>query len=397
MTSSDSLPHNFVEWNKEWNLFQSSTQGHLMHSGSEFTLYDFLRLRVIHRLGGRHHGSIDQLHRDHTHVFPQPLIDQARTALNHQDVLDLKKILPDKKAILEWKQKGFIPSGRLAIGLELLYLITTRTRASGGVAGESSAPKVLLSPPNTRSRGKNIQAPTSPLARLSIQEVEDPYTPIGQKSRDVPTYDETPAQETPGSPPNTEIRRIEYDHQRASFVSGDEQTVNACLISLLMGVSHYLRIMGRIHFDRTAFRILKPNGEPIYTARVDGILRAANGRIQGFMEVKPYIRGLSGEIRMQEAAQMAAFIYETTKGRGRTTGPMKSWMISMDANQAFITIATYNYHYIEFLREGIPLDAGLGKDDFMIMEEYGPYDLHSYFGGLIQFFRHACVLILSGN
>ena len=67
----------------------------------------------------------------------------------------------------------------------------------------------------------------------------------------------------------------------------------------------------------------------------------------------------------------------------------------MGAFQAFITIATYSQRYIEFLRDGIPANISPEEDTFMTMEEYGPFDLRVYKGGLNLFLQYVSVLMLN--
>ena len=75
------------------------------------------------------------------------------------------------------------------------------------------------------------------------------------------------------------------ERERATFKTGDEQTVNACLIDLLKSVTAVCGLSRSAHFDRKAFR-LGPKANPLYKAHVDGLLMIDDA-IKGLMEIKP--------------------------------------------------------------------------------------------------------------
>lgn len=49
----------------------------------------------------------------------------------------------------------------------------------------------------------------------------------------------------------------------------------------------------------------------------------------------------------------------------------KRWMVSMGGHQGYITVATYDKRYVDFLYD----EPQSGNLSFMLMEEYGPFDL----------------------
>ena len=115
---------------------------------------------------------------------------------------------------------------------------------------------------------------------------------------------------------------MDPDHQAASDafnrdtaqLTGDEQTVNTCLVDLIIAVAGMLKSRGRVRLDREPFRVLKKEvtGKHalLYEARVDGIVMEKNlQNIQGFMEVKRDLRLQKKDVRIQEGTQMAAFVY----------------------------------------------------------------------------------------
>ncbi len=69
-------------------------------------------------------------------------------------------------------------------------------------------------------------------------------------------------------------------------------------------------------------------------------------------------------------------------------------MVSLDDYWAHINIATYDSQYVKFLSGGQPSP----DDDFMVMKEYGPFDLRVWTGkhgrGLGLFLQYVGALML---
>ncbi|KAF2229847.1 hypothetical protein EV356DRAFT_510033 [Viridothelium virens] len=163
----------------------------------------------------------------------------------------------------------------------------------------------------TRSAAKSIQAsrgnpqtPTpaekgglsSTLGRLDINAVESPPWP------------------------SAESRMSSYSLQARETAlplapTEDEQIVNTALILFLTAVT--MHFTGKVDWtlERRAFRVRRREGkEKIFEARVDGILRQRSNTnsVLAIVEVKPFERHKYSPIRMQEAAQMAAWICESS-------------------------------------------------------------------------------------
>ena len=49
----------------------------------------------------------------------------------------------------------------------------------------------------------------------------------------------------------------------------------------------------------------------------------------------------------------------------------KRWMVSMGGYEGYITVATYEKNYVDFLYD----EPQKGEPSFMLMQEYGPFDL----------------------
>ncbi len=231
------------------------------------------------------------------------------------------------------------------------------------------------------------------------------------------------------SEPGTDLRRAMFDYERSKFTPGDEQTVNAALVSLIIAFSWLLGHTGRVHHDRARFSIPKDGGTFLYSACVDGlILHLENNKCNAFMEVKRDFRQDNQSVRRQIAAQMAAFIFDQDvvpaeketerenemapkgKGKGKEKGKGKKanakianakikkdeifrkWMISLDGYFAYINIATYDQQYVKFLSGHEPSNP---DDAFMLMTEYGPFDLRTWTRGLESFLKYVGALMVS--
>ena len=107
-----------------------------------------------------------------------------------------------------------------------------------------------------------------------------------------------------------EMDKVRTKSKEKAFQQGDEQTVNACLFSLLQVVSNILGHRNRVHLDRKRMIMKSIEHKELYTARVDGLITSEGDApsVQAFMEVKRSLRLLDIGIRMQEGSQMAAFI-----------------------------------------------------------------------------------------
>lgn len=91
----------------------------------------------------------------------------------------------------------------------------------------------------------------------------------------------------------------------------DEQMVNIALLAYLDALLiHFPYLKVGWTPERRAFTVKDRNTNKIYEARVDGFLRhRLDNEIIAIIEVKPCTRTINADaIRMQEAAQMAAWI-----------------------------------------------------------------------------------------
>ena len=81
------------------------------------------------------------------------------------------------------------------------------------------------------------------------------------------TSPETP--EPPEEPPSSKGSVAKYEQAKVDV--RDEQTVNQCLINLMLPIAWHLDISGNLDPERRAFKFFL-EGEIGYEARVDGIV-----------------------------------------------------------------------------------------------------------------------------
>ena len=104
---------------------------------------------------------------------------------------------------------------------------------------------------------------------------------------------------------------------------------------------------------------------------------------------------------MQEGAQMAAWIASDKDERGcqmTSEGDRRRILVSQDRDEIYVTFATYDESYIEYilqgekkvnpLRKAVKNITGDKESSFLTMHEYGPFITNApnhmrYFGWLI--------------
>lgn len=176
-----------------------------------------------------------------------------------------------------------------------------------------SATKVLFSPagPKTRSRQEQKAPRRDPYTTPSR-----PQTTIdeamGDIAIDMPSWEESSdlmgsfmLESEANSPVTKEEAKTLFPPL------DDEPTVNACLIVFLNAVCFHHRGLG-MHWSMQQKAFNFGSGGSVFEARVDGYLRAKSDRSKRskvIAEVKPYARADRKDVRFQETAQMAAWIF----------------------------------------------------------------------------------------
>ncbi|KAJ8060119.1 hypothetical protein OCU04_010473 [Sclerotinia nivalis] len=380
------LPNTIEKWQLSYaHINDKDFKNANFESGSKFKFESAILLRVLH---SQTKITIDKSSSsmrwiNDSQIFPAARQLQAEMAVRGQYFEPLLRIVKKFSKDVGWTSKDFIDSGCFGTFLSLLALIE---RNDTNEEDEESAVKYVTTPVAARTRLQQSQ--------------RDPYmTPIKKSTRQLHflgTFTDEMDLDTPSTtesielPPSGEGSVAKYEKARIEVQ--DEQIVNQCLINLLLPISWPLGISGNVDPQRKAY-IFILQGSKAYEARVDGIVTHPNRStdVLGFLEVKRGHR--TNEVRIQEVAQMVAFM--NSKNKDNASALQRSWLISMCANQLFITIASCNQPWIEFLGTGEGLKEGmpeLKSENFLHMKEYGPYNLSKYHH-LVSVLEHLYVLL----
>ena len=320
---SISLPVSKADWKARASAMNVAITGCLtpseaqLPSGSQFTESDFLSLRILHCPS----IPVRKLHRDNKDIFSdeltRPTIERFN---NNQQVEKLKPIL-DVSRKKAWTPQEIIATAQFAVAMEFLRLIVERKSNDSDPKESERVIKIHTPRKNRYPGGYTEEEMRGHFSQLKVN-------PQSQVSPQTPTRENFVLESSIlGDTPNTtfsvadsekdeEMQRIRAKYEQEFFEMGDEQTVNACLVSLIMNVGWILDRHGIVHLDRRAFRVQdaaesRGTGSEhyLYEARVDGIITGNDDIIHGFLEVKRDLRGLNKSVRMQESAQMAAVIH----------------------------------------------------------------------------------------
>ena len=296
------------------------SSGHAFQSGSNFSEEDFLRLRILHTIS--HPNFLYSAH------LPKASVQNTSKIFNEsKEIQALRELLLTSRSISEWTHGDSERANRFAVGLEHLSIIATSSNSedSEKEASHGTISSRIINSPRIRKPPAhlakiNTDLP-SQLSRLNLEPQTPPNKSRSPSADDwlspIPFPSASTAPSIP-SPKNQDLQEAIDSYKREMLeVTGHEQTVNACLIDLIIPVSSILGSSGRVRFDRKPFQVLKKNatdGKALYEAQVDGLIMGRNGKdVQAFIEAKRDLRAGKKEVRLQEGAQMAAFIY--SKGR----------------------------------------------------------------------------------
>ena len=291
---------------------QSLSAGTEFVSGSKFEFKHFLRLRVLYIEEERPETLAK------SPDFPRESLDEMKQILKkNADASFLKKFLQGSENIgRDWNVDTANKAGRFAVAMENLHLIANRKVRDMKDDEDIDDLKIISSPPKPRLGAHyhemshsttDSPTPTTGPKQLieKLSAFEDSIDDSGMSFLSLDSPEEVI------SAPNTDLRRAKDSFERSGFSPGDEQTVNAALVALIMALSWILGHTGRVHHDRIKFGIPKDDKTYLYSASVDGVIKHLNGDdYNGFMEVKRTFRAGNSSVRRQIAAQMAAFIYE---------------------------------------------------------------------------------------
>ncbi|KAJ5100442.1 hypothetical protein N7456_006494 [Penicillium angulare] len=132
----------------------------------------------------------------------------------------------------------------------------------------------------------------------------------------------------------------------------------------------------RSPFEKAVF------GKNQMTARTDGCLRANNGEVFAIAEVKPNARNRAKrpELLWQETGEMITwFMHDISVERNRLQP--RRLLVSQDNHAIYLTLASVNGPYIEYLQTGLVPTEPLRAEDsrpippFLKMQQYGPWKI----------------------
>jgi hypothetical protein len=297
------LPHNTTSWVQRYaEIGAEDVEKSQFASGSNFKYESALRLRVLHEVERNIFKKKDTIWIKELFI-PKPQQRETKKAIEGTHFAELLKIT---RRTGKLSTNDFVDAGCFGTFLSLLSLIEHRNIDEA----ESEPSAVTYCSPPVAKRTRSHQAPPgppstpTPLTRFKNPSLEEDTALTGLKhlslEEDTP---ETP--ESPEEPPSGMGSVAKYEE--AEINVRDEQTVNQCLINLMLPITWPLGISGNIDPQRKAFTFVL-DGKKWYEARVDGIVTHKDRPtdVVGFLEVKRGRR--THMVRLQEAAQMVAFI-----------------------------------------------------------------------------------------
>ena len=317
----DQLPRKFADWKQAAKCnnidhTQSLSAGTTFPSGSKFNFEHFLRLRVLY-IEEQRPKSLGE-----SPGFPRERLEEMKRTLKEDtDASFLRSFLQDRgKIVSDWNVKNAKKAGVFAVALEHLHLIAKRGVRILEDYEDISDLKIISSPRKSRSMTKSgahyhqssvsTMPPSTPTPKPQKSHFESLILNDNSDDFDISSLTIDSAEEVV-SAPNSDLRRARDLVERSDFSPGDEQTVNAALVALIMALSWSLGYTGRAHHDRARLSIPRDAETDLYAACVDGLIMHLNeDKYNGFMEAKRDFRGQNQSVRRQIAAQMAAFIFE---------------------------------------------------------------------------------------
>ncbi|KAL3455039.1 hypothetical protein BJX64DRAFT_298249 [Aspergillus heterothallicus] len=148
----------------------------------------------------------------------------------------------------------------------------------------------------------------------------------------------------------------------------DAQIVNTALVIFLNALTKYQELS--VSWTMHRMPLVATFTEDGFQARTDGYLYDRKGNLKALIEVKPVVREIKrSTIRMQESAQMVAWILGDENGE-EASGKLRL-IISQDRHEIFISMASYDADYIDYLKTGSDLRA---TPSLLAMHEFGPWN-----------------------
>ncbi|KAE8349396.1 hypothetical protein BDV28DRAFT_141318 [Aspergillus coremiiformis] len=228
---------------------------------------------------------------------------------------------------------------------------------------ESFQSNVAFSPISNRTRTKMGRLEQ----KLREAQLETPTKSTGKLPSEMRVEDTPETGNSPFPTPGPEeIAHLMYPQTK------DEQIVNTALVDFLNALSMHFPQASDWTLHRKSFKAEFQHAS--FEARTDGYLEdgGSSERVRALIEVKPMIRRKKlNLIRMQEAAQMAAWIKSDPDPTGVLNLPGRRLHVSQDRHQIFITFAEYDATYFQYLDNTLPPSS---PRPFLKMHEFGPWN-----------------------
>ncbi|KAI3340079.1 hypothetical protein F4824DRAFT_454009 [Ustulina deusta] len=365
----DPVPTNKASWEDQSKALRCKSihDYQLSSSGSNIDTQQFLLLRTIWK-----QNFTSSLSQDGAHWISHNYCNQAKQLLkiegaNHGWEEFLKATAYSAETLIQQTYSG----------LSTFALVRYHQLQSQGLESEGNGnPKVDFSSPiasRTRAQTKRIPEPTTPTPApvTALTPSSLSTSPVAGLAEGLEAMQMRDSPCTPPSPESPEDYSSPFVYTMIKDVQ-DEQIVNTALIEYLNGLAiHYKQIKADWTLHRLALTCRNNQAKKSYEARVDGYLkRRSDGQPLVILEVKPCKRKKNqAQIRMQESAQMAAWISQyppSIKGRSRRL------LISQDRHEIFLTFAVFNTDYVDYIRHKT---NDVHAVSFLEMNEYGPYDV----------------------
>lgn len=413
------LPNDYNSWIKlvRTSKLQNDSLFTLLkvNSGSEFTLPQFLMLRVFYKPMKEYNSLESLFNNTKDRAVTADIWTNTGTFL--EQFTDFQEYL---KAIEEGRDaKGSFAMTRLYqrrcaelkdefcpdVDRQKVELPDRRVTRGYARALKQTDTSPSLKPAKASAFGTKIDGLSSQFEGLSVNET-DPKTP---KSSSDPSGDGNPKSDPAGVgkkymltplPKGGDPMPAVIEDQAYKFIE-DEQIVNFALLLLVDAlVIECKDATGDWSPYRAPFEACDRLGEKVYQACVDGLYRQKKKKdsegadpkkeeleADMIIEVKPHSRrepptADTMAVNMQESAQMAAWISKVNipgQEDGKHT-VYRRVLISQNRRQIFVTIAKYDQAYVDYIKGNTVLgEEHEGPDGpFLTMERHGPYDITNW-------------------
>ncbi|KAF8860694.1 hypothetical protein BDZ45DRAFT_672413 [Acephala macrosclerotiorum] len=264
---TSSLPHNVQTWARIYaNLGAKDLEIAKFESGSNFKYESAILLRVLHtsirNVVRSCSSGIETLWIRDLELFPIARQTEARKAIRGPHFEGLHQVLERLSADrtgAAWSANDFAQAGCFGPFLCLLALIERDN--TDEETGESAVTYCDLSPsPASRTRSQQARQYAFETPTKISYSVNEAFDRLGLEF----TPDTSESLE---EPPSGQGSAAKYAQAKVNVQ--DEQTVNQCLINLMLPITWHLGISGTIDPRRLAFTFLL-DGFKAYEARVDG-------------------------------------------------------------------------------------------------------------------------------